>query len=98
MEDTYFCNDFILVMPCVDGCSRASPISMDPSEVPGLSRLPMKHMLLFVGPIIGIGAVNVVLLAIDVLGGLLDLYGMWLGLDILAEEDDNSIGGPETRT
>lgn len=45
---------------------------------------------------IGKGAVETV--ATVALGGLSDLYGKWLGLEALAEEDGTSIGGPETST
>ena len=56
----------------------------------------MLQILLLGAPMIGKGDVELV--ATDTLGGLSDLYGKWLGLEVLAEEDDTSIGGPETRT
>ena len=47
---------------------------------------------------IGMGAVDAVLLVKGIRGGLSDLYGIWFGLEVLAEEDDTSMGGPDTRT
>lgn len=95
-------------MQWVEGCSEASPISIDPCEVPEgaelwLSKLPTQQLLLVVltsAPIIGIGAVdNIAFLFAEGKGKFSDLHGEWLvGLEALAEEDDMSIGGPGTIT
>jgi hypothetical protein len=102
MAEAHCCNDLILVMQWVDGCSKASPISTDPCEVPGaelwLSKLPMRHILLVCAPMIGIGELDLVVMLKTASGGLCDLYGEWFGLEGLAEEDDTSIGGPDTTT
>ena len=98
MADAHCCNDLILIMQWVDGCSK----DIDPCEVPGaepwFSKLSIRYRLLVAVPMIGIGALDVSVILTNAWGGDPVLYGEWLGLEALAEEDDTSIGGPDTRT
>lgn len=101
MTDAHFCNDRILVMQSVDGCSMASQTSMDPCEVPDagepwLPRLPIGRLLDVTAPIIGIGALNA--LVLNAPGELPNLHGKLHGRDALVDDDGSSSGGPETRT
>ena len=99
--DAHFCNDWILVMQSVDGCSMVSQTSMDPCEVPDagelwLPKLPIGRLLHVPAPIIGIGALNT--LVLDAPGELPNLHGKLHGRDRLVDDDGNSSGGPGTRT
>lgn len=101
MANAQLCNELILVMLWVEGCSKASPISIDPSEVPDgaelwLPKLPKPQVFFTTVPVIGIGLLNWLLT--NVLGEFPDLLGEQRGPDALADEDDTSMGGPGTRT
>lgn len=103
MADAQRCNDLILLMQSVDGCSEASPISMDPCKVPEGAELRFSNLLtepdlLFPAPIIGTGALNDELIIPYFVGGLPGLEGKWLSLGALDEEVDASTGGPDTKT
>jgi hypothetical protein len=55
-------------------------------------------MLLVDAPTICIGALNLVIVLEDSWGKLPDLNKEWLGFEAFTEEDETSIGGPDTRT
>ena len=55
-------------------------------------------MLVIPAPAIGIGALDLVFIFTDVRGALPYLHCEWLGLEAIAEEDDASIEGPDTKT
>lgn len=98
MAKAHRCNDLILVMQSVDGCSRASTISVDPCEVPGaelwLSKLSIRPTMAADSLIIGIGALK---LGFELPAGCKGLPDFDGKLETEAEEDA-SIGGLETRT
>lgn len=58
----------------------------------------MQHEYLLDGPAIGTGALDLDLTPQYAGGGISDFVGDRLGFEILAEEAETSIGGPDTST